>query len=101
MIIPMLVKIDFGALHQVKGHVGSIGVTLAINWPVEPLSMAFLAWLFIRVPFAPMLPADQLDSYIAGLILLAAVHAPRWCSSGAASPAAIPISRSRKWRSTT
>ncbi len=72
MIIPMLLKIDFGALHQVKGHVKGIGVTLAINWLVKPFSMAFLGWLFIRHLFAPMLPADQIDSYIAGLILLAA-----------------------------
>ena len=72
MIIPMLLKIDFGALQQVKGHVKGIGVTLAINWLVKPFSMAFLAWLFIRVLFAPWLPADQIDSYIAGLILLAA-----------------------------
>jgi ACR3 family arsenite transporter len=72
MIIPMLLKIDFGALHQVRGHVKGIGVTLAINWLVKPFSMAFFAWLFIRVLFAPLLPADQIDSYIAGLILLAA-----------------------------
>ena len=72
MIIPMLLKIDFGALHQVKDHLKGIGVTLAINWLLKPFSMAFLAWLFIRVLFAPMLPADQIDSYIAGLILLAA-----------------------------
>jgi len=72
MIIPMLLKIDFGALHQVKGHLKGIGVTLAINWLVKPFSMAFLAWLFIRVLFAPLLPAGQIDSYIAGLILLAA-----------------------------
>jgi ACR3 family arsenite transporter len=72
MIIPMLLKIDFGALHQIKGHLKGIGVTLAINWLVKPFSMAFLAWVFIRVLFAPMLPADQIDSYIAGLILLAA-----------------------------
>ena len=72
MIIPMLLKIDFGALHQVRNHVKGIGVTLAINWLVKPFSMAFLAWLFIRVLFAPLLPADQIDSYIAGLILLAA-----------------------------
>ena len=72
MIIPMLLKIDFGALHQVKGHLRGIGVTLAINWLVKPFSMAFLAWFFIRGVFAPMLPAAQIDSYIAGLILLAA-----------------------------
>ncbi|WP_114153375.1 ACR3 family arsenite efflux transporter [Chromobacterium haemolyticum] len=72
MIIPMLLKIDFGALHQVRAHIKGIGVTLFINWLVKPFSMAFLAWLFIRVWFAPLLPAAQLDSYIAGLILLAA-----------------------------
>jgi len=72
MIIPMLLKIDFGALQQVRSHIKGIGVTLVINWLVKPFSMAFLAWLFIRVLFAPLLPADQIDSYIAGLILLAA-----------------------------
>lgn len=72
MIIPMLVKVDFGALHEVKQHVRGIGVTLLVNWLVKPFSMAFLGWLFVRHLFAPMLPADQLDSYIAGLILLAA-----------------------------
>ncbi len=72
MIIPMLVKVDFGALSQVREHIRGIGVTLFINWLVKPFSMAFLGWLFVRHVFAPMLPADQLDSYIAGLILLAA-----------------------------
>mgnify|MGYP000544134228 CR=1 FL=1 len=72
MIIPMLVKVDFGALHEVRQHVRGIGVTLFINWLVKPFSMALLGWLFIRHLFAPYLPADQLDSYIAGLILLAA-----------------------------
>ena len=72
MIIPMLVKVDFGALHTIKQHVRGIGVTLFVNWLVKPFSMAFLGWLFIRHLFAPMLPADQLDSYVAGLILLAA-----------------------------
>ena len=72
MIIPMLVKVDFGALHDVKQHVRGIGVTLFVNWLVKPFSMAFLGWVFVRHLFAPMLPADQLDSYIAGLILLAA-----------------------------
>lgn len=72
MIIPMLVKVDFGALHEVKQHVRGIGVTLFVNWLVKPFSMAFLGWLFVRNLFAPMLPAAQLDSYIAGLILLAA-----------------------------
>ena len=72
MIIPMLVKVDFAALHEVRQHVKGIGVTLFVNWLVKPFSMAFLAWLFIRNLFAPLLPADQLDSYVAGLILLAA-----------------------------
>jgi arsenite transporter len=72
MIIPMLVKVDFGALHEVRQHIKGIGVTLVVNWLVKPFSMAFLAWLFIKHLFAPMLPAAQLDSYVAGLILLAA-----------------------------
>ena len=72
MIIPMLVKVDFGALHEVRQHVRGIGVTLFVNWLVKPFSMALLGWLFIRHLFAPWLPAEQLDSYIAGLILLAA-----------------------------
>ena len=72
MVIPMLVKVDFGALHQVRQHVRGIGVTLFVNWLVKPFSMALLGWLFIRQWFAPLLPSDQIDSYIAGLILLAA-----------------------------
>lgn len=72
MIIPMLMKVDFSALHEVRQHMRGIGVTLFVNWLVKPFSMAFLGWLFIRHLFAPLLPPDQLDSYIAGLILLAA-----------------------------
>lgn len=72
MIIPMLLKIDFAALGQVKAHARGIGVTLFINWAVKPFSMALLGWVFIRHVFAPFLPHDQLDSYVAGLILLAA-----------------------------
>ena len=72
MIIPMLLKVDFGALHQVRQHWRGIGVTLFVNWAVKPFSMALLGWFFIRQVFAPYLPADQADSYIAGLILLAA-----------------------------
>jgi len=72
MIIPMLLRIDFSAMGQVKSHVRGIGVTLFINWAVKPFSMALLAWIFIRHVFAPYLPAEQLDSYVAGLILLAA-----------------------------
>ena len=72
MIIPMLVKIDFAALARVKEHWRGIGVTLFINWAVKPFSMALLGWLFIGWLFRPYLPADQVNSYIAGLILLAA-----------------------------
>jgi len=72
MIIPMLMKIDFGALHQVKEHWRGIGVTLFINWAVKPFSMALLGWVFVSTLFRPLLPPDQIDSYIAGLILLAA-----------------------------
>jgi arsenite transporter len=72
MIVPMLLKIDFGALGEVRRHARGIGVTLLINWGVKPFSMALLAWIFIRHAFAPFLPAGQIDSYVAGLILLAA-----------------------------
>ena len=72
MIIPMLVKVDFGALGQIRQHIKGIGVTLFVNWLVKPFSMALLGWIFIRHLFAPLLPAEQIDSYIAGLILLAA-----------------------------
>ncbi len=72
MIVPMLLKVDFAALGQVRRHWRGIGVTLFINWAVKPFSMALLAWLFIRHVFAAWLPADQLDGYVAGLILLAA-----------------------------
>jgi len=72
MIIPMLLRIDFAAIGQVRRHMRGIGVTLFVNWAVKPFSMALLGWIFIRHVFAPYLPADQIDSYIAGLILLAA-----------------------------
>jgi ACR3 family arsenite transporter len=72
MIIPMLIKVDFGALGRVREHWRGIGVTLFINWAVKPFSMAALGWFFIGHVFAPYLPADQINSYIAGLILLAA-----------------------------
>jgi ACR3 family arsenite transporter len=72
MIIPMLLRIDFSSLSQVGKHWRGIGVTLFINWGVKPFSMALLGWLFIRHVFADFLPADQLDSYVAGLVLLAA-----------------------------
>jgi ACR3 family arsenite transporter len=72
MIIPMLIKIDFAALSRVREHWRGIGITLFINWAVKPFTMALLGWLFIGWWFRPYLPADQISSYIAGLILLAA-----------------------------
>jgi ACR3 family arsenite transporter len=72
MVIPMLVKVDFGALGEVRNHMKGIAVTLFVNWLVKPFSMALLGWIFIRQVFAPWLPAGQIDSYVAGLILLAA-----------------------------
>jgi ACR3 family arsenite transporter len=72
MVIPMLLKIDFGALGEVRQHWRGIGVTLFVNWAIKPFSMALLGWIFIRHVFAPYLPQGQADSYIAGLILLAA-----------------------------
>jgi ACR3 family arsenite transporter len=72
MIIPMLLKIDFAALGGVKNHWRGIAVTLFINWGVKPFSMALLGWFFVGYLFRDWLPADQINSYIAGLILLAA-----------------------------
>jgi ACR3 family arsenite transporter len=72
MILPMLLKIDYQSLKEVGTHWKGVGVTLFVNWAVKPFSMALLGWIFIRHLFAPWLPADQLDGYIAGLILLAA-----------------------------
>jgi ACR3 family arsenite transporter len=72
MIVPMLLRIDFAAMGQVRQHWRGIGVTLAVNWLVKPFSMALLGWIFLRHVFAPYLTADQVDGYVAGLILLAA-----------------------------
>lgn len=72
MIIPMLLKVDFSAIHALRDHWRGIGVTVFINWAIKPFSMALLAWLFIRQLFRDWLPAEQLDSYVAGLIILAA-----------------------------
>ncbi|RZL08061.1 MAG: ACR3 family arsenite efflux transporter [Rubrivivax sp.] len=72
MVIPMLLRVDFASLSQVRRHWKGMGVTLLVNWAIKPFSMALLGWLFVRHLFAPWLPPDQLDSYIAGLILLAA-----------------------------
>ena len=71
MIIPMLIRVDFGALHRVAEQWRGIAVTVGINWLVKPFSMALLGWLFIGWLFRPLLPAGQIDSYIAGLIILA------------------------------
>lgn len=72
MIVPMLLKIDFGALHRVGAHWRGIAVTVGVNWAVKPFSMALLGWIFLHFLFAPWLPADEIPSYIAGLVLLAA-----------------------------
>lgn len=72
MIVPMLMRVDLSALTDVRGHWRGFGVTLFVNWAVKPFSMALLGWIFVRHLFAPWLPADQQDSYIAGLILLTA-----------------------------
>src|SRR5690606_26914309 len=72
MIIPMLMKIDFSALREVYEQRASMGITLFINWAVKPFTMALLGWLFIKQIFAPWLPEMELDSYMAGLILLGA-----------------------------
>ena len=72
MIVPMLLKIDFAAIGRVREHWRGIGVTLFVNWGVKPFSMALLAWVFVRHLFSHFLPAAQVDSYVAGLILLAA-----------------------------
>jgi len=72
MIVPMLLKVDFGALHRVTEQWRGIAVTVGINWLIKPFSMALLGWLFIGWLFRPLLPASEIDSYIAGLIILAA-----------------------------
>jgi len=72
MILPMLLKIDYAALHEVWHHRRGIAVTLSINWLVKPFSMALLGWFFLQYVFAPWLEAEKIPEYIAGLILLAA-----------------------------
>jgi len=72
MIVPMLMRVDFGSLGQVRRHWRGFGITLFVNWAVKPFSMALLGWIFVRHVFAQWLPPGQQDSYIAGLILLAA-----------------------------
>ncbi len=72
MIIPMLIRVDFKAISELRQHIRGVGVTLFVNWLIKPFSMAMLGWLFIEQLFAPLLPAEQIESYVAGLILLAA-----------------------------
>ncbi|MET0338381.1 MAG: ACR3 family arsenite efflux transporter, partial [Caulobacter sp.] len=72
MIVPMLLRIDFGALKGVGRHWRGIAVTVGVNWAIKPFSMALLGWLFVGWLFRPLLPAHQIDSYIAGLVILAA-----------------------------
>ena len=94
MIVPMLLKIDPRALGRGRPSTGAASPpTVGVNWLVKPFSMALLGWLFIGHLFRPLLPADQIDCYIAGLILLAAAPAPRWCSSGRTWSMASRISR--------
>ena len=70
MIIPMLIKVNFGAIQRVRQHWRGLGITVFVNWAIKPFSMALFAWIFVRHVFAPYLPADQIDSYVAGLILV-------------------------------
>ena len=94
MITPMMLKVDFSALHQVAEHWRGIGVTVFVNWAVKPFSMALLGWVLLAGVFAPWLPAGEVDAYIAGLILLAA--AP--CTAMAVGTRTSP---SPKWPSMT
>ena len=72
MIIPMLLRIELKEIGGVRRHWRAVAVTLFVNWGVKPFSMALLAWLFVGHLFRRYLPADQIDYYIAGLIILAA-----------------------------
>lgn len=88
MIIPMLLRVDFGALHSLRQHTRGIGVTLVVNWAIKPFSMALLGTFFLGHLFAPMLPGGASSSYIAGLILLAAAPCTAMSSSGPTSSTA-------------
>ncbi len=94
MIVPMLLKIDFGALGSVRRHWKGVGVTLFINWAVKPFSMALLATFFLGWLFAPLLPAGEASSYIAGLIRLRV----SCCSTAPCANGLSRASRSRKPR---
>ncbi len=93
MIVPMLLRVDFGALHEVRGHWRGIAVTLFINWAVKPFSMALFGWLFIAWLFRPYLPAAQIDATLPGSSSSRPRRARPWCSCGAISAAAIRNSR--------
>ena len=93
MIVPMLMRVDFGSLGQVRQHWRGFGITLFVNWAVKPFSMALLGWIFVRHVFAQWLPAEQQDSYIAGLILLAAAPCTAMVFVWASSCVARPTSR--------
>ena len=100
MIVPMLVRIDFASLRAVTRQWRGIGVTLFVNWAVKPFSMALLGWLFVGWLFRPYLPADQIQSYIAGLIILAAAPCTAMVFVWSHLTEAIPRSRSARWHST-
>jgi ACR3 family arsenite efflux pump ArsB len=101
MIVPMLLKIDLAALGQVRSHWRGIAVTVGVNWLIKPFSMALLGWLFVGYLFRPLLPAGQIDAYVAGLILLAAAPCTAMVLCGRILWMANRISRCRKSRSTT
>lgn len=98
MIIPMLIKIDFGAMAQIKGHWRGIGVTLFVNWLVKPFSMALLGWIFVRHVFAPGCLQRNSTATLPASFCWPPPLARRWCSSGRSFARAIPISPCRKWR---
>ncbi len=72
MIIPMMMKVDFAAIHNVGKRPRGLLVTLFVNWLVKPFSMALFAWLFFRFVFARWISPAEADQYIAGSIILAA-----------------------------
>jgi len=72
MIVPMMMKVDFGAVRRVGQRPRGLLVTLFVNWIVKPFSMAFVSWLFFRHVFSAWLTPDEASQYIAGCIILAA-----------------------------
>lgn len=100
MIIPMLMRVDFNSLHEIRGQGRGIAITLLVNWAIKLFTMAALGWLFIYQVFAPWLPADQLDTMWPASFCWAPHPAPPWCSCGATCVGATPTSRFRRSRST-